>query len=94
MDLEGRADLTVLVSTQVFTHSCLPRQAAFGTLSRMLSSWQTYPVHAGVFSRAQAYKADVSLLLQGKADSKDLSRLAALVQAKVLLLLPRVQDKT
>ncbi|CAM9300985.1 unnamed protein product [Ectocarpus sp. 12 AP-2014] len=32
---------------------------------------------------AKAYKADVSLLLQGKADSKDLSRLAALVQAKV-----------
>ncbi|CAM9506680.1 unnamed protein product [Ectocarpus sp. 4 AP-2014] len=32
---------------------------------------------------AKAYKADVSLLLQGKADSKDMSRLAALVQAKV-----------
>ncbi|CAB1116935.1 unnamed protein product [Ectocarpus sp. CCAP 1310/34] len=32
---------------------------------------------------AKAYKADVSLLLQGKADSGDLSRLAALVQTKV-----------
>ncbi|CAM9739027.1 unnamed protein product [Ectocarpus sp. 12 AP-2014] len=32
---------------------------------------------------AKAYKADVSLLLQGKADSGDLSRLAAHVQAKV-----------
>lgn len=31
----------------------------------------------------QAYKADVSLLLQGKADSKDLESAAALVRFKV-----------
>lgn len=31
----------------------------------------------------QAYKADVSLLLQGKADSKDLDSVAALVRSKV-----------
>ncbi|CAM9900245.1 unnamed protein product, partial [Ectocarpus fasciculatus] len=32
---------------------------------------------------AKAYKADVSLLLEGKADSKDVGSLAALVQTKV-----------
>lgn len=63
-----------------------PLQAAFGTCSQMFSSWQTYPVHAGVFSRSQAYKADLSLLLQGKADSKDVGSLAALVQTKVILV--------
>lgn len=31
----------------------------------------------------QAYKADVSLLVQGKADSKDLDSVAALVRSKV-----------
>lgn len=34
-------------------------------------------------SRSQAYKADVALLLQGKADSKDLDSVAAVVRSKV-----------
>lgn len=57
-----------------YGHSFLRRTATILTNNPFLRNHPTTP---------QAYKADVSLLLQGKADSKDLESAAALVRSKV-----------